>query len=87
MSSDKTNPRVLCGPPKLKKKHHPCLTSREFGYTLLSIDPWLKESITSPLTAYAKARNIKRKRHADFDTPVYYKKPKGDETVNDEVRG
>ena len=45
-----------------KQKYHSNITAREFGEILLSIDPWLKETVKSPNSAYIKVVKLKCKR-------------------------
>ena len=61
---------------KYKQKYHPNITAREFGEILLSIDPWLRETVKSPNSAYIKAAKLKCKRHRSLENLVTYKKRK-----------
>ena len=60
---------------KYKHAYHPNVCAVKFGEILLAIDPWLKNSVSSPLAAYSKAAVLhgKRRQH-DLDTPVAYKR-------------
>ena len=61
---------------KYYQMEHSHKTTTEFGRILMSIDPWLNDSVQNPKNAYLKALKLKRKRHQNFDDVMTYKKRK-----------